>query len=884
MGFHRWLWVIGLVYILPQFAMGFKCGAPYSELSSRDAKHMRDRVRSESGDYQISAEGTVWTRDLKEANHLPRGSAMITPSGNLNDKGITAIIHAASGGMGPGAGQWSEPTTESVANSVKNALILAANNGHKRVAIPFIGGAIFAGRIGVEQIDLAKAIIGSAIKNHNGREIVFVLKGEVDTEIFERALSQLTNASNERIAGYEMADISGKIEAKIEIIDGDLVDSASHGATVIVNAANTEVQFGGGLSGFIASRVGDTKNDINERAGQRILVFNISVGSIAGPREVRILRKNKGKVGLTPIGEMQISDKGTEFNLEMAEKEHLPRGSAMITPSGELAETGITAIIHAAPGSSEKDLGWQYEPTIESLRNSVRNALILAKKNGHKRVAIPFIGGGVFAERIGVSNERIAEELVRAVMDYRNGREVVFMTQGEDHKLFTAAIKKLKSPRTSYWNIKFWETVRKRPMLRVQPGNINNFGLHHATAIVNAANTELRFGNGVSGAIGKASGKKTEIDDGAKRLIKQYNTEREKLGEHMRGRGGFSPGRFAAGLAPEKPFSFKKEPPIEGEVLISTEGTTLSRTAWENNMLPRGSAMATPSGRLNDKGITSVIHAASGAMGGWHPDVMPTAEGVELSIMNSLKLAQQQGHKRIAIPFIGAGVFAGSMPGGYPKLAERITKQILEHRGELEVRIVLIDQRSQKLFLDTLGRLDGGKTSRDAVDAIMGDITSFKSHGASAIVNAANMEVRWGGGVSGAIADAVGRKAAGGISSRVHQEKEAFWKNAGEPEPGPVTFAEPPLTLDGGQFGGRGGEGGFGGRSGFGPTTGGSGPTTPLFGEGLFGEGGGGRGEVGRGSEGRRGGDGGEAGNGGETGNGGRGKPGTEARPSDGEQ
>jgi O-acetyl-ADP-ribose deacetylase (regulator of RNase III) len=42
----------------------------------------------------------------------------------------------------------------------------------------------------------------------------------------------------------------------------------------------------------------------------------------------------------------------------------------------------------------------------------------------------------------------------------------------------------------------------------------------------------------------------------------------------------------------------------------------------------------------------------------------------------------------------------------------------------------------------------------EEIAVVQGSITNFSAHGASAIINAANMEVQFGGGISGAIARA----------------------------------------------------------------------------------------------------------------------------------
>ncbi|MES2963204.1 MAG: hypothetical protein V4760_04880, partial [Bdellovibrionota bacterium] len=64
----------------------------------------------------------------------------------------------------------------------------------------------------------------------------------------------------------------------------------------------------------------------------------------------------------------------------------LPRGSALITTSGALKETGIISIIHAATGSMNQQ-GGHHEPTLESVKLSVRNSIALGEKFNHARIA-----------------------------------------------------------------------------------------------------------------------------------------------------------------------------------------------------------------------------------------------------------------------------------------------------------------------------------------------------------------------------------------------------------------------------------------------------------------------------------------------------------------
>lgn len=77
-----------------------------------------------------------------------------------------------------------------------------------------------------------------------------------------------------------------------------------------------------------------------------------------------------------------ISSKGTTYSKEVAdllETPMLPRGSAIMTSSGQLAYSGITAIIHAATGSMTKS-GGEFEPTLESVNTSIAIPLACPKK------------------------------------------------------------------------------------------------------------------------------------------------------------------------------------------------------------------------------------------------------------------------------------------------------------------------------------------------------------------------------------------------------------------------------------------------------------------------------------------------------------------------
>ena len=119
--------------------------------------------------------------------------------------------------------------------------------------------------------------------------------------------------------------------------------------------------------------------------------------------------------------------------------------------------------------------------------------------------------------------------------------------------------------------------------------------------------------------------------------------------------------------------------------------------------------------------------------------------------MNSLALARDYGHKRVAIPFIGGQIFLRDIGVTAEELAASIVKTAIEHKGHLELRFVTFSAEDTKIFQAAVAKFN---LDPNLVSVAQGSITDFKVHGASAIVNAANMQVQFGGGLSGAIASA----------------------------------------------------------------------------------------------------------------------------------
>ena len=201
----------------------------------------------------ISIKGTVLTPAVRAAGILPRGSALLTSSGALKKQGIVAIIHAASGAMGHSGGDF-EPTLESIELSAKNSVLLAQSHGFNRIAMPLIGGGIFASRIGVSTEQLTEAILKAASADNNGVTVVMVLFSPDQQAVASGLVNYLG------------------LQVQIEVKGGSITDFQVHGAPVIVNAANMEVTFGGGLSGAIGRATGDM-DAINAEAHAEIAKF-----------------------------------------------------------------------------------------------------------------------------------------------------------------------------------------------------------------------------------------------------------------------------------------------------------------------------------------------------------------------------------------------------------------------------------------------------------------------------------------------------------------------------------------------------------------------------------------------------------------------------------
>lgn len=190
-----------------------------------------------STDY-VSAIGSPVNEALRKRPYAPLGSAVWTSSGNLTDTGIAAIAQAATGTMVPHVISGGEPTLESVENSIINSLALAAVHKRMRLAIPFIASGIFLSRIKSSKGELAKVIVQAAQDHCGNVQPVIVAYGDTDKGLFKVAIEDL-GADN------------------VQLVEGSVTDFELHKCDAIVNAANMEVEFGGGMSGIIGKATGE---------------------------------------------------------------------------------------------------------------------------------------------------------------------------------------------------------------------------------------------------------------------------------------------------------------------------------------------------------------------------------------------------------------------------------------------------------------------------------------------------------------------------------------------------------------------------------------------------------------------------------------------------
>jgi O-acetyl-ADP-ribose deacetylase (regulator of RNase III) len=187
----------------------------------------------------VSADNTPANASLQSLNMVPLGASVWTSSGNLADSNITAIAQAASGAMGH-FGVGFDPTRDSIAACIENSFLLASRQGYTSLAVPFIASGIFIHRIlpAIDKDELASLIVQSCQSYRGSVDAVIVAYGASDMSDFENAMQNNTDEG-------------------VTLVEGSITDYADHKCAAIVNAANMEVIFGGGISGRIGAATGE---------------------------------------------------------------------------------------------------------------------------------------------------------------------------------------------------------------------------------------------------------------------------------------------------------------------------------------------------------------------------------------------------------------------------------------------------------------------------------------------------------------------------------------------------------------------------------------------------------------------------------------------------
>ncbi len=188
-------------------------------------------------------------------------------------------------------------------------------------------------------------------------------------------------------------------------------------------------------------------------------------------------------------------------------------------------------------------------------------------------------------------------------------------------------------------------------------------------------------------------------------------------------------------------------------------------------MAPLGAAVWTGSGELAQGGIVGLVHAATGAAGRRGDGFDPTRDSIEQAVANAFALAAAHAHGALALPFLAGGIFAGRVrpPITPDQLSRHIARCCARHRGDLRAVLVAFGVSEHELLLAAVDEADD-----PGLGVVRGSITRASDHGCPVIVNAANLEVRFGGGVSGAIGDATGCREA--IDREARAAVAAFWR------------------------------------------------------------------------------------------------------------
>ena len=258
---------------------------------------------------------------------------------------------------------------------------------------------------------------------------------------------------------------------------------------------------------------------------------------------------NKDEIEYKENPYLPISSVGTDYTT--ANETNLPAGSALMTDtldgkgggSSVLNSKGITHIIHAAPKprssfSTDQDF-------INNVVKAVQNCILLADRADIQQqiktdtLAICLVGGGIYLD--ACSPSLLAEGIIRgAVNQLAKCKNISGLSlidwEGSSQHHFSEKIRQLAEElfiHSGGWDWEFFNELKSdksKKGVSVRVGDIRNKELHKSSVIVNAANTYVGFGGGISKAIGEETGNSGAIDQEAERLIKKFHSLIQKEG------------------------------------------------------------------------------------------------------------------------------------------------------------------------------------------------------------------------------------------------------------------------------------------------------------------------------------------------------------------
>lgn len=221
-------------------------------------------------------------------------------------------------------------------------------------------------------------------------------------------------------------------------------------------------------------------------------------------REQKRLAAGIGGIGTVPAPAIPATVKswkyvgGKRTQVDVPNRPIAPLGSASMTSAGDLAKTGVEKIVHTASGSM-MHRGPGYEPTVESISNSLVNAVALARAAGYTRVASPIIAGSIFRSRVeyqgqmGIDLQTLVDIVVGTLARESAGMKIVLTIRDnspEEAETIAVALKKLSPGDAARFEV--------APIVQAA---LAKFSAHHAPVVINSANMELLFGGGVSGQV-----------------------------------------------------------------------------------------------------------------------------------------------------------------------------------------------------------------------------------------------------------------------------------------------------------------------------------------------------------------------------------------------